>query len=75
MKFSFWDFLSTLLIVATVLVVVMVAIIFFDPDSSINPFPFPTVPATIAISSFTPSPVTLPATWTPTPKVVTTPSP
>jgi hypothetical protein len=46
MKVSIWDVLSVLFITATVIVIVVVGIIFLNPDSSINPFPVPTIPPT-----------------------------
>lgn len=75
MKLSFWDALSILFITATILLIAVVAIIFFDPESPINPFPYPTMPATISVPSLTPTKVFLPPTWTPTPKIVSTPNP
>jgi len=74
-KFSFFDFLSILLIVATIAVVVFVLVLFIDPYSSINPFPFPTTPPTISVPSLTPTLFTFPPTWTPTPNTVATPIP
>lgn len=75
MKFSFWDFLSLVLVVATIAVIVVVAVIFLYPDTSINPFPIPTIPPTIDVPTLTPTQYLLPPTWTPTPKIALTPAP
>lgn len=75
MKVSIWDMLSTLFLIATVIVIIVVGIIFFDPDSSINPFPVPTLPPTITVSLATPTQYKLPPTWTPTPQITATPNP
>jgi hypothetical protein len=55
-----------LLLTALVLLVV-VMVIFIHPDSRINPFPFPSLPATIVIPTLTPTLLQMPPTWTPTP--------
>jgi len=75
MKFSFFDFLSILLITATILVIVFVFVLIIDPYSPINPFPYPTMPSTVAVPVFTPTQFSLPPTWTPTPRVTATPLP
>ncbi len=75
MKISFWDFLSGLLIIATIAVLLVVGIIFFNPNSSLNPFPYPTMPVLLSIPTSTSTPFILPPTWTPTPKITPTPNP
>jgi len=75
MKFTFWDFLAILLVVATLVIVVVVLVIYINPSSPVNPFPYPTLPPTIAVPSLTPTPYRLPATWTPTPNLMLTPIP
>jgi hypothetical protein len=59
--------------VTAVILLVLVIAIFNNPDSGINPFPFPTLPATIAVPSPTPTLLQLPPTWTPTPLIEATP--
>jgi hypothetical protein len=75
MKFSFWDFLTGLFLLATLAVIGVVAIIYFNPYSSLNPFPYPTMPPTLYVPTATATPFSMPPTWTPTPKVDVTPSP
>lgn len=67
MKTSIWDILSFLLIIGIVLFAAVVALIFINPNSPINPFP----PqgggiASLFIPSPTPTQRRLPPTWTPT---------
>jgi hypothetical protein len=66
MKITIWDILSVLLLLATVGVVMVVAQIFMDPYSSLNPFPQPTMPSVLVLPTRTSTPLRLPATWTPT---------
>ncbi len=69
MKFSIWDILSVVMLFATVIVVMVVAQIFLDPRSGINPFPPPTMPAPLVLPTQTHTPISplrLPPTWTPT---------
>ena len=75
MKISFWDFLSGLLIIATIVIILVVGIIFINPDSTLNPFPYPTMPELLSLPSSTSTPFVLPPTWTPTPKIPATPNP
>ena len=67
MKTSVWDILAIILVVVASILLLMVVVIFNNPDSGINPFPFPTLPATIVVPSPTPTLLQLPPTWTPTP--------
>lgn len=66
MRFSIWDILAIIFTVAALICLVLV--IFINPDSSLNPFPFPTLPPTIVVPSPTPTLLQLPPTWTPTPR-------
>lgn len=66
MKLSIWDILTILVVTATVIVLVLVLAIFVNPDSSLNPFPLPTLPPTIMVPSPTATLFSLPPTWTPT---------
>ena len=72
MKLSVWDFLAILLVIATVIFAAVVLIIFTNPDSSLNPFPNPTLPPTIMVPTSTATQVSLPPTWTHTPRVEAT---
>lgn len=69
MKLSVWDILTLVVIAATVILLVVFLVIFINPDSPINPFPLPTLPPTIMVPSPTATLVSLPPTWTPTPKM------
>jgi hypothetical protein len=63
----FLNLLSGILVAATLVVGLLFAIIFINPQSSINPLPPTTLPALVL--TWTPSPTpkpVLPATWTPT---------
>jgi hypothetical protein len=73
MKLKIWDILSIIVLLGTVIVVIVVLTIFGNPTSSINPFPPPTLPATIDIPTTTQTTVRMPSTWTPTPWVTATP--
>jgi hypothetical protein len=66
MKISIWDILSIVMIVATVIVAMIVAQIFIEPNSGINPFPQPVVPTALVLPTATNTPIRLPPTWTPT---------
>lgn len=75
MKMSVWDILSVLVLIGAVIVAAVVGTIFMNPYSSVNPFPPPTLVPTIDIPTSTPTPVRLPATWTPVPVLTETPRP
>jgi hypothetical protein len=66
-KLSVWDILTILTLVATLVVAIVVLTIFNNPDSSINPYPWPTMIPTIFIPSPTATLRSLPPTWTPEP--------
>jgi hypothetical protein len=75
MKFSVWDALSILTLMGLCVVGIIVATIFSNPASAFNPFPPPTLPASIVLPSDTPTAFYMPPTWTPVgggPKVVET---
>ena len=65
MKFSVWDALSILTLMGLCVVGVIVATIFANPASAFNPFPPPTLPASIILPSVTPTAFYMPPTWTP----------
>ena len=65
MKFSVWDALSILALMGLCVVGIIVLTIFTNPASAFNPFPPPTLPASIVLPSDTPTAVFMPPTWTP----------
>ena len=73
MKLSFWDILTILFTSATVIALVLILVISTNPDSSLNPFPLPTLPPTLVLPSATPTLKSLPGTWTPTTAIQATP--
>ena len=59
--------LSGIFVAGTVVVVLLFALIFINPQSGFNPLPPVTIPALVLTSTPTPTPKgILPATWTPT---------
>ena len=75
-----WNLMTALVLLGVVLVAVVAAMIFFNPQTGINPFPPPTLPALASFPTSTPTARSiLPPTWTPTatlePTVTTTPRP
>ena len=67
--------LSGIFVAGTVIVVLLFAIIFINPQSSLNPLPPPTLPALVLTNTPTPTPKgVLPATWTPVPSPTVSPS-
>lgn len=63
---TLWNILAILVLMAIAGTGVVYAQIFIDPQSPFNPFPPPTLPATLSIPSWTPTYRQLPATWTAT---------
>src|SRR3989304_9948692 len=61
------NFLTILVLLATVCVAGLFLTIYFNPASGFNPFPPPTLPVVISLPTLTPTPRNLlPPTWTPT---------
>ncbi|MBG7609313.1 MAG: hypothetical protein IZT55_00465 [Anaerolineae bacterium] len=61
-----WNVLTTLVILSVLCVVVVFLTIYTNPNSSINPYPPPTMPVVMVMPTITPTPrQRLPATWTP----------
>ena len=60
-----WNVLTGLALLATISLVAVLALIFSNPAIGLNPFPPPTMPVLVDLSTPTPSLVYLPATWTP----------
>lgn len=68
--------ISAIALIGVVCVGVVFLVIFFDPQSSINPFPPPTLPALAQFPTPTPTPQNvLPPTWTPVPTTVPSDTP
>ncbi len=65
-----WNTLTVLVLLTTLCVAVVFGVIFFNPTSSLNLFPPPTLPARAELPTATPTPlVILPPTWTPSPTI------
>jgi len=74
-KLSIWDLGSIIALAATLVLVIVMVSIYMNPDSNINPFPRATMIPTIFIPSPTATLLSLPPTWTPTPRVEPTKRP
>jgi hypothetical protein len=59
------DILTILTLVGVCIVGIVGVSIYANPASAFNPFPPPTLPASIVLPSGTPTPVNMPPTWTP----------
>jgi hypothetical protein len=75
MKMTIWDILAIVLIAAALIIGAIFLVIFVNPDSSVNPFPPPTLPPTVVIPTSTATLVSLPPTWTPVPVILATKAP
>lgn len=60
-----WNFLTVVLILATLVVGTIFLTIFINPYTSLNIYPPPTLFPTLALPTATPTPKELPPTWTP----------
>ena len=65
MKDAIWNTLSFLAVMAVIAVIVLFSLIFINPQTAINPFPPPTLPAALVLPTHTPTYGQLPPTWTP----------
>jgi hypothetical protein len=75
-----WNLMTGLALLGVVLVGIVAAMIFINPQTGINPFPPPTLPALASFPTSTPTARSiLPPTWTPTatrePTATSTPRP
>ena len=74
-----WNLATGFVAVLILLVAAGITMIFINPNSSINPFPPPTLPARLVLSTETPASIAMPATWTatvsPTPEIIPTQEP
>ncbi len=70
MKLTIWDILSVLMILSTLCLCGLLGYMILDENNTINPFPPPTARPTvfIIIPTSTPSPRSLPPTWTQLPE-------
>ena len=60
-----WN-LATVFVLALIPMVLAIGLaIFFEPQSVMNPLPPPTLPARLVLPTFTPTPLSMPPTWTP----------
>jgi hypothetical protein len=63
-----WNVLTGLVLLTAICLMSVFAVIFVNPDTPLNPFPPPTLPAVLLFPTNTPPPlIVLPPTWTPTP--------
>jgi len=70
-----FNFLSGIFVAGTLVVALLFAIIFINPQSGLNPLPPTTLPALVLTNTPTPTPKgVLPPTWTPTPSPTLTPT-
>ncbi|NTV36611.1 MAG: hypothetical protein HGA53_06625 [Anaerolineaceae bacterium] len=67
-----WNILTIAALIATVLVAAWTLIILITPNSTLNPFPFPSIPQLLVLPTATPTSYQFPPTWTP--EVSLTPS-
>lgn len=65
MRRGTFDLLTILVLLATLVVWLSFLLVFLDPQSGLNPFAPPTLPARISLPSLTPTPLRLPPSWTP----------
>ena len=65
-----WSVLSIMVLLAACCMLAGFVAIFFNPQAEYNPFPPPTLPATVTFPTYTPTPRSvLPPTWTPVPTI------
>lgn len=69
----FWNFLTICVVLATVALVGVFLMVYSNPYVSINPFPPPTMPVLVILPTSTATPASMPATYTPTIRVSSTP--
>jgi len=61
------NILTVMAILGVLCNIVLFLMLFNSPNSTLNPFPPPTLPVALALPTYTPTPLAiLPATWTPT---------
>lgn len=70
-----WNILTVLVLMGILVLLGAMAFIFANPSTAINPFPPPTLPASVVLPTATSTPNVMPATWTVTPTRTLTPIP
>lgn len=72
-----WNVLTGLAVLSTIILIALMAVIFSNPAIGLNPFPPPTMPVLIKLTTPTATATVykLPATWTPTVNPTETPDP
>ncbi len=61
-----WNLATVFVLAFIPMIVAIFLVIFFEPQSSLNPLPPPTLPARLVLPTATATPLSLPPTWTPT---------
>lgn len=68
-----WNVLTVVVLMAAVILAGVIASIFVNPFSGLNPFPPPTAPALLQLPTLTPTPLVIfEPTWTPVPSLTPT---
>ncbi|MDP2974927.1 MAG: hypothetical protein Q8N45_01815, partial [Anaerolineales bacterium] len=65
----FWNVASLLVLIGTLVLGILFLNIYLNPASKLNPFPPPPTPTLLQFPTATITPLSLPATWTPSPTV------
>ncbi|MDP3185468.1 MAG: hypothetical protein Q8M58_09385, partial [Anaerolineales bacterium] len=65
----FWNVATLLVLIATLVLGILFLNIYLNPASKLNPFPPPPTPTLLQFPTATITPLSLPATWTPSPTV------
>lgn len=71
-----WNILTVIVVLMTVCLCIGFGYLLINPQSSVNPFPPPTMPVEAELPTVTPTPKSvLPPTWTPAPTLIATQTP
>ena len=71
-----WNILTALALMAALVIGIILLMVFINPQTSINPYPPPTMPVRAALDTPIPTPKSvLPATWTPEATLIPTNTP
>ncbi|MBU2610312.1 MAG: hypothetical protein KJ606_05125 [Chloroflexi bacterium] len=65
----FWNVATLLVMIGTLVLGILFRNIYLNPTSALNPFPPPPTPTLLQFPTATITPLSLPATWTPSPTV------
>ncbi|MBI9047459.1 MAG: hypothetical protein JEZ06_23435 [Anaerolineaceae bacterium] len=66
-KDTIWNILTGIVLLAMLIVVVVMFLVYQNPDLEMNPYPPPTVPAKLILPTSTNTAIPMPATWTAVP--------